>query len=174
MKLFSLFPLILVVLSGCGDATRTDMTASNTDDITTSDAERYEANKPAVDQNVPVMDQPAMDQELDPAISAEPSLDSDESNVALDDNATPEQDEKTPFDQNENQADIDHTANIRSQITDTEMSVAAQNVEIVTQNGKVTLSGDVANQQEKDRIEEIAVKVAGEGNVVNQLKIDNE
>ena len=48
---------------------------------------------------------------------------------------------KTPIDQNENQKDIDITANIRKRVVDTKMSVNAQNVKIITQDGKVTLRG---------------------------------
>ena len=47
---------------------------------------------------------------------------------------------KTPIDQNENQADIDITAKIRKEVVDTKMSVNAQNVKIITQNGKVTFA----------------------------------
>src|SRR4026208_2210308 len=47
---------------------------------------------------------------------------------------------KTPIDQNENQKDIDVTANIRKRVVDTKMSVNAQNIKIITQDGKVTLA----------------------------------
>ena len=45
---------------------------------------------------------------------------------------------KTAFDQNENKKDIEITANIRKQVVDTKMSVDAQNVKIITQDGRVT------------------------------------
>ncbi|WLD12670.1 BON domain-containing protein [Planctellipticum variicoloris] len=80
---------------------------------------------------------------------------------------------KTSFDQNENQADINVTANIRKRLVDTKMSVNAQNVKIVTQNGKVTLRGPVETDDEKQRIEELATAVAGRGNVENQLEVNN-
>jgi len=79
--------------------------------------------------------------------------------------------EKTPFDQNENATDIDITAQIRSRVVDTQMSVNAQNVKIITQDRKVTLRGPVATAEEKSRIEEIATSVAGAGNVDNQLEV---
>ncbi|HTN02804.1 MAG TPA: BON domain-containing protein [Planctomycetaceae bacterium] len=80
---------------------------------------------------------------------------------------------KTSFDQNENQADINVTANIHKRLVDTKMSVNAQNVKIVTQNGKVTLRGPVETDDEKQRIEELATAVAGRGNVENQLEVNN-
>ncbi len=80
---------------------------------------------------------------------------------------------KTPLDQNENQTDINITADIRKQVVDTKMSVAAQNVKIITQDGMVTLRGPVDTEQEKQRIDAIAKKVAGENKVDNQLEIKN-
>src|SRR4051794_11794564 len=56
---------------------------------------------------------------------------------------------KTPINQNENQKDIDITANIRKRVVDTKMSVNAQNVKIITQDGKVTLRGPVKSEEEK-------------------------
>jgi osmotically-inducible protein OsmY len=78
---------------------------------------------------------------------------------------------KTPIDQNENQADVDITANIRKRVVDTKMSVNAQNVKIITQDGKVTLRGPVASAEEKQQIEEIAKSVAGADKVDSQLEI---
>jgi hyperosmotically inducible periplasmic protein len=78
---------------------------------------------------------------------------------------------KTPIDQNENQKDIDVTANIRKRVVDTKMSVNAQNVKIITQDGKVTLRGPVKSDDEKNQIEQIANDVAGVGNVDSQLEI---
>lgn len=78
---------------------------------------------------------------------------------------------KTPLDQNENQNDIDTTASIRKQVVDSELSVNAQNVKIITQDGNVTLRGPVATADEKLRIEAIARKVAGETKVSSQIEI---
>lgn len=83
-------------------------------------------------------------------------------------------DAKTPFDQHENSRDIDITAKIREQIVDTEMSINAQNVKIITEAGRVTLRGPVANEEEKKRIEEIATTVAGAGNVTNQIEVEGD
>lgn len=78
---------------------------------------------------------------------------------------------KTPLDQNENKTDVNVTADIRKRVVDTKMSVNAQNVKIITQNGKVTLRGPVATADEKQRIEKIAMDVAGADNVVSELEI---
>jgi len=78
---------------------------------------------------------------------------------------------KTPIDQNENQKDIDVTANIRKRVVDTKMSINAQNVKIITQDGKVTLRGPVKSQEEKSQIEKMAHDVAGSANVDNQLEV---
>ncbi len=82
--------------------------------------------------------------------------------------------EKTPLDQNENKTDINITAEIRKQVVDTEMSVDAQNVKIITQDGTVTLRGPVATEQEKQRIEDMAKSVAGADKVDNQLEVTNK
>lgn len=95
---------------------------------------------------------------LDPANTGVNERDMDES-------------KKTPLDQNENKVDIDITAEIRKQVVDTKMSVDAQNVKIITQDGKVTLRGPVASEDEKKQIAEMAEKVAGPGNVDNQLEV---
>jgi hyperosmotically inducible periplasmic protein len=81
---------------------------------------------------------------------------------------------KTPTDQSENKKDLEITAAIRKRLTDTEASINAQNVKIVTQDGKVTLRGPVKNDNEKQMIERIARDVAGEGNVENQLEVEKQ
>jgi osmotically-inducible protein OsmY len=79
---------------------------------------------------------------------------------------------KTPIDQNENKSDVTTTADIRKRVMDGKMSVEAQNVKIITQNGKVTLRGPVKSAAEKQRIEDIANDVAGAGNVDTQLEVE--
>jgi hyperosmotically inducible protein len=111
---------------------------------------------------------PATDSTATTATSAnDPAMrDNSEVNVRDRDDAT-----KTPLDQNENQKDIDITARIRKSVVGTEMSVNAQNVKIITQDGKVTLRGPVASSQEKAQIDKLAVEAVGRGNVDNQLEI---
>ena len=50
--------------------------------------------------------------------------------------------------------------------------MAAQNVKIITQDGKVTLRGPVRTEQEKQSVEDIAKGVAGSDNVDSQLEVD--
>jgi osmotically-inducible protein OsmY len=104
------------------------------------------------------------------------SPDSSKSDVDRDNSAVnkrdADRDTKTPLDQNENQSDINITAEIRKRVVDTQMSVNAQNVKIITQDGKVTLRGPVKTADEKKRIEEMARSVAGETNVQSQLEVE--
>jgi hyperosmotically inducible protein len=81
---------------------------------------------------------------------------------------------KTPIDQDEDQADVKTTAEIRKRIVAQEgMSINAQNAKIMTSKGKVTLRGPVENQSERDTIDRIAREVAGDANVENLLEIAN-
>lgn len=78
---------------------------------------------------------------------------------------------KTPLDQNENQKDIDITANIRRRIVDSQKSIDARNIKIITQDGRVTLRGPVKSTEEKQALEAIAKEVAGATNVDSQLEV---
>lgn len=78
---------------------------------------------------------------------------------------------KTPFDQGENKADIQITADIRKRVVGTKMSSNAHNIKIITLDGKVTLRGPVTTDEEKQKIDEIATSVAGAKNVDNQLEV---
>lgn len=79
---------------------------------------------------------------------------------------------KTPLDQNENKADIAITADIRKQVVNqADFSIDAQNVKIITADGKVTLRGPVKTQAELDAIDTIARDVAGKDNVENQIEV---
>jgi hyperosmotically inducible protein len=80
---------------------------------------------------------------------------------------------KTPIDQNENKADVKTTADIRKAVVDSKMSTDAHNVKIITQAGKVTLRGPVKSEDEKRQIEEIAARIAGDGNVVNEIEVES-
>ena len=78
----------------------------------------------------------------------------------------------TPLDQGNSQADMDTTAQIRKEIIASKnMSVNAQNVKIITNNGHVTLRGPVNTAAEKRLIGEIANRVAHSKNVDNQLEV---
>jgi hyperosmotically inducible protein len=78
----------------------------------------------------------------------------------------------TPLDQGHNQPDRDITAQIRKEIVaEKNMSMNAQNVKIITVDGRVTLRGPVNTTEEKRLIGEIADRVAHSGNVDNQLEV---
>jgi hyperosmotically inducible periplasmic protein len=71
-----------------------------------------------------------------------------------------------------NAADTDLTKKIRTALRDDKtLSTYAQNIKIISQDGKVTLKGPVRSDDEKAGIEAKAVAIAGEGNVTNQLKV---
>jgi len=73
--------------------------------------------------------------------------------------------------QGQGKSDVDITADIRRRVMDGKMSVAAQNVKIISMSGKVTLRGPVNTQDERDSIGRMANDVAGQDNVDNQLEI---
>jgi hypothetical protein len=78
----------------------------------------------------------------------------------------------TPLDQGTSVADLEITAQIRKGIIGAqEMSVDAKNVKIITIDGRVTLRGPVNTAEEKRAIGEIANRIAGAGNVDNQLQV---
>lgn len=81
---------------------------------------------------------------------------------------------KTPGDQGQSEQEVDTTAAIRKRITDMDLSTNAENVKIITENGKVTLRGPVESDQEKQTIERIAREIAGDGNVTSELQVDAE
>jgi hyperosmotically inducible periplasmic protein len=78
----------------------------------------------------------------------------------------------TPGDQGTTQGDIDLTQKIRKQLVmNTDYSMNAKNIKIITVNGKVTLRGPVNSDNEKSGIESLAQNIAGNGNVNNQLEV---
>jgi hyperosmotically inducible protein len=71
-----------------------------------------------------------------------------------------------------NPADRELTKKIRKSImSDKSLSTYAQNIKIVTQDGKVTLKGPVRSDDEKANIQAKAVAIAGTDNVSNQLEV---
>jgi osmotically-inducible protein OsmY len=78
----------------------------------------------------------------------------------------------TAEDQGNSEADRTLTQRIRQAVVDDEtLSTNAHNVKIITLNGVVTLRGPVASAQERNRIETMAVQIAGAGKVNNQLEV---
>lgn len=95
---------------------------------------------------------------------------------AKDNTAINERDEDghtaTPADQSNEQPDIDLTAKIRASVLEIEdLSVNGRNVKIISNDGNVILRGPVATAAEKDRIGEVAVRIAGDGHVTNELEV---
>jgi hypothetical protein len=83
-----------------------------------------------------------------------------------------DKDAATADKQKMNPADRDTAKQIRASImSDRSLSTYAQNVKIITRNGKVTLKGPVRSDDERSNLETKAVAVAGAGNVSNQLTI---
>jgi len=78
----------------------------------------------------------------------------------------------TPMDQGNGASDLKITQQIRQAvIADGSLSFTAKNVKIITNNGKVTLRGPVKTDQERQAIESSARKVAGDGNVDDQIEV---
>lgn len=78
----------------------------------------------------------------------------------------------TPLDQGNSKSDIDTTAKIRREIVDLKgVSVNAQNVKIITNEGHVTLRGPVDTADEKRMIGEIANRIATSAKTDNQLEV---
>ena len=94
--------------------------------------------------------------------------DNTEKNVRDKDNAT-----LTPADQVKGSPrDVDMTRRIRKALmADKTLSTNAQNIKIVTLNGRTTLRGPVRDAGEQDRILKKASKVVGRTNVENQLEV---
>jgi osmotically-inducible protein OsmY len=78
----------------------------------------------------------------------------------------------TPVQQGTSDVDLMITQQIRKAVTaDSVLSATAKNIEIITQGGKVTLRGVVKRDEERHSIDASARKVAGSGNVDNQLEV---
>jgi len=81
----------------------------------------------------------------------------------------------TASDQSENEADRKITQQIRQAVTkDDSLSTSAQNVKIITQNGKVTLRGTVNSDSEKQKVADKAKKVSGVKNVDNLITVEKK
>lgn len=74
--------------------------------------------------------------------------------------------------QSQTKADLAISRKIRQAIVkDKTLSTTAHNCKVITQKGLVTLRGPVNTAAEKDAIGAIALKIAGEGNVTNELAV---
>ena len=79
----------------------------------------------------------------------------------------------TPGDQGNSPTDLALTQQIRKALVagTNDFSVVAENVKIMTVNGKVTLRGPVNSQSEKDKIGLLAQTIAGDSNVENKIEV---
>ncbi len=152
----ALWPCLLVLLLvGCDDSRRSSAPVANSDG-------KSNTTTPATTE--PSLNAPAKTDATKTADPTNTAINTRDRNSA----------EKTSLDQNENQKDIDITAGIRKRVVAEKMSVEAHNVKIITQDGKVTLRGPVATDEEKQKIEEIARDVAGPDMVDSMLEISGK
>jgi hypothetical protein len=80
--------------------------------------------------------------------------------------------EMTATDQGESADDVSMTKQIRQRLlSDDALSTAAKDVTVITNNGMVTLRGNVQTDREKDEIELVARDVNGGKVVKNQLHV---
>lgn len=92
--------------------------------------------------------------------------------VSKDNSTATQRNRVTASDQKNDTADVNITKKIRQEIMAKKgMSISAQNVKIITINGKVTLKGEVNTANEKEMIGQIANKVASSKNVTNDLQV---
>ena len=74
--------------------------------------------------------------------------------------------------QSQSKADLAITRQIRREVVkDKSLSLIAHNCKIITQQGLVTLRGEVKTDAERATIGDIAAKVAGAGKVTNSLTV---
>lgn len=111
-----------------------------------------------------------------PVLPDEQSTSSDEAASAPDNTTVNQRDRNhtnlLPTDQGESESDLQTTAEIRRRIVDlSEISIAARNIKIITRDGKVTLRGPVATENERQTLERIARDVAGQDTVESQLEV---
>ena len=71
---------------------------------------------------------------------------------------------------------IEVTREIRQRLMDNDnLSTTAQNIAVITtDDGRVTLRGEVETNNEKNTVAEIAKSVAGNTNVENELRVERE
>jgi hyperosmotically inducible periplasmic protein len=173
---FILFAAALFALAGC-DSTKTTKTNSSTSPTTVArpSYDSAASTSPAGDG-----DRKASNSTTKPApASTDKPGTAGPSSAEPDNTAVNKRDrdggEKTPIDQNENQRDVNITAEIRKAVLATkDMSINARNVKIITANGKVTLRGPVNSEAEKKVIGDLARQLAGQDNVIDEIEVKTE
>ncbi len=142
MKLLLLPVLASVAMAGCGDNATTSHPAPGPETSSSSS---------------PVVDGPAV-------VSRK-----------ADNSATNKADGKdalTPLNQGSGDADTQETAKVRKAImADKSMSINAQNIKIITVNGKLTLRGTVNSIAERDKIDQLTREAIGSQPYDDQLNV---
>lgn len=78
----------------------------------------------------------------------------------------------TPLDQGSSDADVSLTRNIRTGIRQMDgLSVNAQNVKVITRDGKVTLRGAVDSESERVALSELVRRYVTSGSIDNQIEV---
>ena len=78
----------------------------------------------------------------------------------------------TPMDQSNKPEDIDLTRRVRQAVeSDSNLSIDAKNVKIITVDGVVWLRGPVKSAEEKAEIARAAHNIAGAGNVRDEMEV---
>jgi hyperosmotically inducible protein len=78
----------------------------------------------------------------------------------------------TPLDQGTGEEDVKETTAVRKAIiADKDLSINAQNIKIITQNGNLTLRGTVNTSAERDRVNQIVREAIGAKPYRDQLNI---
>lgn len=104
------------------------------------------------------------------------ALAADDKNVNPDNTAKNERDRsgetQTSGDQSNSPADLKITQAIRQALMkDSELSMTAKNIKVITANGQVTLRGPVTTAQEKSKIDQLAKSAAGGAHIDDQLDV---
>ncbi len=100
-------------------------------------------------------------------LSAATAPDNSKENERIEDNK-----ELNSQDQGSSDVDIRITQKIRRDVVDHDaFSTQAKNIKIITIGGKVTLKGPVKSMDERNKIQNIAAKVAGAENVANEITV---
>lgn len=104
------------------------------------------------------------------------ALAADDKNVNPDNTAKNERDRsgetQTSGDQSNSPADLKITQAIRQALMkDSELSMTAKNIKVITVNGQVTLRGPVTTAQEKSKIDQLAKSAAGGAHIDDQLDV---
>ena len=80
---------------------------------------------------------------------------------------------QTSGDQSNSYADLKITQAVRQALMkDSELSMTAKNIKVITTNGQVTLRGPVKTAQEKTKINQLASSAAGGARIDNQLDVE--